>query len=96
MPKPKQICPECATFALFCEKSSPTDFVGHLLEVPKVSLWICKKCGARFELTTPSSTMRRIRKGKPSPDLCQSVLDFLGISGNFPKFPHNDEKNPST
>ena len=87
MAKPKQLCPECATYALGCEKTGPAEFVGHDLVNPRASLWRCKACGARFEVITPAGTMRRITKGTPSPDMCRRVLEFLGISAKLPDFP---------
>ena len=85
MPRGKQYCPECGVAAMSCQRTCPTTFEGHELESARTSIWRCASCGAEFELLTPAGTLRRMKRGKMSPDLCRRVLRYLGLDAQLPR-----------
>lgn len=85
MPRGKQYCPECGVAAMSCQRTCPTTFEGHELESARTSIWRCTSCGAEFELLTPAGKLRRMKRGKMSPDLCRRVLRYLGLDAQLPR-----------
>lgn len=85
MPRGKQYCPECGVAAMSCQRTCPTTFEGHELESARTSIWRCASCGAEFELLTPAGKLRRMKRGKMSPDLCRRVLRYLGLDAQLPR-----------
>ena len=57
----------------------------HELESARTSIWRCASCGAEFELLTPAGKLRRMKRGKMSPDLCRRVLRYLGLDAQLPR-----------
>lgn len=84
MSRTKQYCPECGAAALACQRTCPTTFEGRELESARTSIWRCSSCGAEFELLTPAGTLRRMKRGKMSLDLCRRVLSYLGLDAQLP------------
>lgn len=85
MARTKQYCPECGVAALACQRTCPTTFELHELENARTSIWRCASCGAEFELLTPAGKLRRMKRGKMSPDLCRRVLRYLGLDAQLPR-----------
>lgn len=83
MAKSKQRCPECDTFSLACKRTFATGVEGHELEFPRQSIWQCASCGAVFELTIPAGSLRRIKRGTITPDMCRRVLQYLGLDAKL-------------